>query len=149
MKTLATLLLLILLTGCATGTTRPAGTTRTTKAPATAQASVSGDPDGATTDFLGGEIHCHIQSIDGDAANVEATLRPGLHTVIAVLSSQGEQYVGVVQVGLPEARDYRIHAHRRGDAITVTLVDDGDKLVATSTAQLASQMKFNVFVKQM
>jgi hypothetical protein len=147
MKTLVPLLLFILLTGCATG---PAGgtATRTISAPASALATVSGDPEGATTDFMGGEIHCHVQSIDGDTSNVTATLAPGMHTVIAVLTSQGQQYVGVVQVGLPEARAYRMHAHRRNDAITVTLVDETDKLVATSTAALAAQMKFNVFVKQ-
>jgi hypothetical protein len=84
---------------------------------------------------------------------VNTTLKSGLHTVITVLTTQGEQFVGVVRVGLPtsppEARTYRIRAHRRNDAITVTLVDDSDKLVATSTASLAPQMKFNVFVKQM
>jgi len=153
MKTLAPLLLLILLAGCATGPTSTTGKTGTAKSPATAQATVSGDTDGATTDFMGGEIHCHVQSIDGDASNVNTTLKPGLHTVITVLTSQGEQFVGVVQVGLPanppEARSYRIRAHRRNDAITVTLVDDGDKLVATSTASIAPQMKFSVFVKQM
>ena len=153
MKTLAPLLFLILLTGCATGPTGSTGKTGTIKPSAPAQATVTGDPDGATTDFMGGEIHCHIQSIDGDASNVEATLKPGLHTVIAVLTSQGEEYVGVVHVGLPigfpEARTYRIRAHRRNDAVTVTLVDDCDNLVATSTASLEPQMKFNVFVKQM
>ena len=156
MKTLAPLLLLILLTGCATGPTGMTGTTTktgTTKPSAPVQATVTGDPDGATTDFMGSEIHCHVQSINGDTSNANTALKPGLHTVIAVLTSQGEQYVGVVQVGLPasppEARTYRIRAHRRNDAITVTLVDDGDQLVATSTASVAPQMKFNVFVKQM
>jgi len=146
MKTLLPLLFFILLTGCVTGPSRPTGTTHL---PAATQTTVSGDPEGATTDFIGGEIHCLIQSIDGDTTNVAATLQPGLHTVIAVLTSEGEEYVGVVQVGLPEARACRIRAHRRHDAITVTLVDEGDTLLATSTARVAAQMKFNVFVKQM
>jgi hypothetical protein len=146
MKTLAPLLLLILVTGCATGPSRP---TATTHSRAATHANISGEPDGATTDFMGAEIPCHIQSINGDPADVTAPLQPGLHTVIAVLRSQGAEYVGVVQVGLPEARICRIRAHRRNDAITVTLVDDSDTLLATSTALLAGQMKFSVFVKQM
>lgn len=143
MKTLVPLLFLILLAGCTTGpinATKPAGQP--------ALASVRGDPDGATTDFMGGEIHCRLQSIDGDSVHVNTTFKPGPHTVIAVLTSKGEEYVGVIQVGLPEPRAYRIRAHQRDDAITVTLVDDCDELVATSTAPLAAQMKFNVFVKQ-
>jgi len=147
MKTLVPFLVLILLAGCTTG---PTAATRPSASGQPALATVRGDPDGATTDYIGGEIRCRIQSIDGDTVHTDATFDPGPHTVIAVLTSQGEEYVGVIQVGLPEPRAYRIHAHQRDDAITVTLVDDSNnKLVATSTAPLASQMKFNVFVKQM
>jgi len=145
MKTLASLLLLLLLSGCATG---PAGKPKTTPAAPKAQATVTGDAADATTDFMGGEIHCRIQSIDGESIDDRTTLSPGRHTVIAVLTSQGEEYVAVIQLGLPEARAYRIRAHLRDDAVTVTLTENGDKLVATSTAALAPQMKFNVFVKQ-
>lgn len=143
MKTLVSLLLLVLLAGCTTG---PTSTTNRVGQPAFA--SVHGDADDATTDFMGGEIHCRLQSIDGETVHANTTFKPGPHTVIAVLTSQGEEYVGVIQVGLPEPRAYRIRAHQRNDAITVTLVDDCDELVATSTAPLAAQMKFNVFVKQ-
>lgn len=147
MKTLVPFLLLVLLAGCATA---PISATKSLGTGQPAVATVRGDPEGATTDFIGGEIHCRLQSIDGDAIHRDATFNPGPHTVIAVLTSQGEEYVGVIQVGLPEPKAYRIHAHQRDDAITVTLVDDSDnRLVATSTAPLASQMKFNVFVKQM
>ena len=153
MKTLAPLLLLFLLVGCTTAPVGAPSKAGTTKPSAPAQATFSGDADGATTDFMGGEIHCQVHSIDGDTSNANVTLQSGLHTVIAVLTSQGEEYVGVVHVGLPigfpEARTYRIRAHRRNDAVTVTLVDDCDNLVATSTASLEPQMKFNVFVKQM
>lgn len=97
---------------------------------------------------MGGEIHCRIQSIDGDPVSDTTTLTPGPHTIIAVLTSQSQEYVGVIQLGLPEARPYRIHAHQREDAVTVTLVENGDKLIATSTAPLAAQMKFEVFVQQ-
>lgn len=147
MKTLVPLLLLILLAGCTTG---PISATKPARPEQSAAATVRGDPEGATTDFMGGEIHCRIQSIDGDAVHKDATFDPGPHTVIAILTSDGEEYVGIIQVGLPAPRSYRIRAHQRDDAITVTLVDDSDsRLVATSTAPLAAQMKFNVFVKQM
>lgn len=142
MKTLAPLLLLVLLAGCAS---RPAGNTPNSASP---QATVTGDPAGATTDFMGGEIHCHIQSIDGDPVSETAQLTPGRHSIIAVLNSQDQDYIGVIQIGVPDARPYRIRAHRREDAVTVTLVGEGDKLIATATAPLAAQMKFDVFVKQ-
>lgn len=149
MKTLAPLLLLLLLAGCAS---RPANVPTTglapVQAPAPATATVTGDPVGAATDFMGGEIHCRIQSIDGDPVSDTTTLAPGRHSIIAVLNTQDQDYVGVIQIGLPEARPYRIRAHRRDDAVTVTLVEGGDKLIATSTAPLAAQMKFDVFVKQ-
>ena len=151
MKTLAPLLLLLLLGGCASrpaGPTAPAAPATAAPATPTTHASVSGDPVGANTDFMGGEIHCRIQSIDGVAVDESVTVTPGRHTVIVVLTTRGEEYVSVVQVGLPEPRAYRIHAHHREDAVTVTLVDDNDKLIATSTAALAPQMKFAVFVKQ-
>jgi len=137
MKNLAPFFLLLLLGGC---TSRPAG------APA-AHATLNGDAAGANTDFMGGEIHCRIQSIDG-VRDDSTTLKPGRHTVIAVLTTQGREYVGVIQVGLPESRAFHIRAHQREDAVTVTLVDDNNNLLATSTASLAPQMKFAVFVKQ-
>lgn len=145
MKSLIQLLALLLLAGCATNPSHP--TAPAQPVPSGPQATVTGDAAGEVTDFMGGEIHCRIQSIDGDTANVTTPLKPGPHTVIAELTSQGEEYVAVIQVGLPEARSYRIRAHRRDDAVTVTLVE-GDKLLATSTAPLGPQMKFNVFVKQ-
>jgi len=145
MKTLVPLLLLLLLAGCNTTSSGPTVSHASTPGP---QATVTGDAAGEVTDFIGGEIHCRIQSIDGDTVNVTTALKPGPHTVIAELTSQGEQYVAVIQVGIPEARPYRIRAHRRDDAVTITLVEGGDKLIATSTAPLAPQMKFNVFVKQ-
>jgi hypothetical protein len=146
MKTLVPLLVLLLLAGCATSPSGPPPP-KPPAAPAGPQATVTGDAEGEVTDYMGGEIHCRIQSIDGDTVNVTTALKPGPHTVIAVLTSQGEEYVAVIQVGLPEARPYRIRAHRRDDAVTVTLVE-GDKLLATSTAPLGPQMKFSVFVKQ-
>lgn len=146
MKTLVPLLLLLLLAGCATG---PISTTQPSQPRQAAGATVRGDPDDATIDFMGGVIHCHIRSVDGTTVHEETTFDPGPHTIIAVLTSEGAEYVGVIQVGLLEPKAYRIRAHQREDAITVTLVDDSDnKLVATSTAPLAAQMKFNVFVKQ-
>jgi hypothetical protein len=146
MKTPALLLVLLALAGCATSPSRSTPPLASST-PAGPQATVTGDAEGEVTDFMGGEIHCRIQSIDGDTVNVTTALKPGPHTVIAVLTSQGEEYVAIIQVGLPEARPYRIRAHRRDDAVTITLVEGG-KLLATSTAPLAPQMKFNVFVKQ-
>jgi len=144
MKTLAPLLLLVLLAGCAS---RPAPTAPNS-ASAQATVTVTGDPAGAATDFMGGEIHCHIQSIDGDPVSDTARLSPGRHSIIAVLNSQDQVYIGVIQIGVPDARPYRIRAHRREDAVTVTLVGECDRLIATATAPLAAQMKFDVFVKQ-
>ena len=98
---------------------------------------------------MGDEIHCQLQSIDGDSAGPSYQLRPGKHTLIANLGSQGKEYVGVIQLLIPEARAYRISARRKDDAVTVTLVDEeAAKIVATSTAPLGEQMNFHVFVMQ-
>lgn len=146
MKSALPLLALVLLAGCATP---PAGTSTPSAPPAPAKkATVSGDPSGAMQNFMGDEIHCQIQSIDGDSVAGSTELSPGSHKVIVLLSSQGQEYVGVIQIGIPAARAYRLSARRRDDAVTVTLTEGKDKLVATSTASLSEHMKFYVFVNQ-
>jgi len=142
MKILPLLPALLLLAGCASGPFKSVH-----KAPP-ATATFSGDTSEPTSDFMGSEIHCRLQSVDGVAVEDTTELAAGSHTVIAVLSSQGTEYVAVIQLRIPTARKYRISARRRDEAITVTLLDAKDQLVATSTATISEQMKFNVFVHQ-
>ncbi len=143
MKTLFPLISLLLLGGCAAPSDQaPASQTKPV-------ATLNGDPAAPMENFMGDEIHCQMQSIDGDTVGAAYQLRPGKHTLIANLGSQGKEYVGVVQLLIPEARAYRIKARRKDDAVTVTLVDEeAKKIIATSTAPLSEQMNFYVFVVQ-
>ena len=143
MKNLIPVITLLLLGGCATPSA-------TAPAPATGVvATIKGDPAGTAQDYMGDEIHCQMQSIDGDSVGATYQLKPGKHTLIANLASQGKEYVGVVQLLIPEARAYRIRARRQDDAVTVTLVDEeAAKIIATSTAPLSEHMQFFVFVVQ-
>ena len=143
MKNLLPLLALLWLGGCGTP---PAGVPA---GPPGAVATLKGDPAGTGQDYMGDEIHCRMQSIDGDSVGDSYQLRLGRHTLIATLGSQGKEYVGVIQLLIPEPKTYRLYARRKDDAVTVTLVDEeATKIVATSTAPLGPQMKFHVFVVQ-
>ncbi len=143
MKSLFPLITMLLLGGCAAPSEQaPAGRTKPV-------ATLNGDPAAPMENFMGDEIHCQMQSIDGDTVGATYQLRPGKHTLIANLGSQGKEYVGVVQLLIPEARAYRVKARRKDDAVTVTLVDEeAKKIIATSTAPLSEQMNFYVFVVQ-
>jgi hypothetical protein len=135
--------MLLLLGGCSTPPA--AGPAAKTVAVAT----IKGDAAGAPENFMGDEIHCQMESIDGETVGATYQLRPGQHTLIATLASQGKEYVGVIQLLIPAARSYRVTARRKEDAVTVSLVDeDAAKIIATSTAPLGEHMKFYVFVVQ-
>jgi hypothetical protein len=136
--------LLLLLGACAA----PQATVRSAAEPA-AVATLKGDAAGAPQDFMGDEIACRLHSIDGESVGPTSTLRPGRHTLIVTLGHAGREYVGVVQLLIPQPRSYRVSARKRDDAVTMTLVDEtAAKIVATSTAALAEQMNFTVFVVQ-
>ena len=143
MKNLLPVIALLLLGGCATPSAQvPAGQTRPV-------ATLKGDAAGPMDNFMGDEIHCQMQSIDGESVGASYQLRPGKHSLIVTLGNQGKEYVAVVQLLIPEARTYRVTARRKDDAVTLSLVDEeAAKIIATSTEPLSEQMKFFVFVVQ-
>ncbi len=138
--------LLLLLGGCATPHAVISAGPASSAVPV---ATIKGDTAGQMDNFMGDEIRCQMQSIDGDTVGATYQLRLGEHTLIVTLGDPGKEYVGVVQLLIPAAKNYRVNARRREDAITVSLVDEGAaKIVATSTAPLSDHMKFYVFVVQ-
>ena len=97
----------------------------------------------------GNEIRCQIQSIDGTPADASEELPPGKHRLIVTLNSLNQEYVGEVELIIPEPRNYRLKAERKEDAFTLSLVDvESSRTVATSTAPAAARMRFLVFVIQ-
>jgi hypothetical protein len=138
MKTLPPLVALLFLLGaCASAPSGPVAT-------------IKGDPAGTEENYLGDEIHCKLEFIDGQAIGDSSPLSPGKHTLLVMLGNQGKTYQGVVRLLIPSTSTYRISARKKDeDAITVTLVDESTTIpVATSTAPLSSHMEFFVFVTQ-
>lgn len=143
MKTLLPVLVLALcLGGCSSPSSPPAA--------GGPLAILKGDRPGAPDqDFMGDEIRCEMQSIDGESVGDSYGLTPGkTHTLIAHVFPDGKQCVAVIRLHIPQAKTYRIRARRNDDAVTLTLMEEGGRLAATSTAPLADQMKFDVFVIQ-
>ena len=67
---------------------------------------------------------------------------------MALGGNEGE-YTGDVDLIIPAARDYRLKAEREDDTFTLSLIEtDTGKVVATSSAQAAQIMPFQVFVIQ-
>lgn len=99
--------------------------------------------------FTGYEAQCQILSIDGAPVDSNSQLLPGNHTLTVSLNHLGSEYMGDVDLVIPEAKSYELKAKRKGDSFTLSLVDAAaDKVIATSTALLNDHMKFLVFVVQ-
>jgi hypothetical protein len=142
---------MLLLGGCVT---------HTAKIPAVPPGSATSSPAVATIDvhragvldfFTGNDVPCQIRSIDGVGIDTNFRLPPGNHTLTILLTHLGHEYVGDVDLVIPEAKTYELKARRKGDAFTLSLVDaESDKTIATSTAPLTDtdRLKFLVFVVQ-
>lgn len=137
--------LLFLLAGC---TTTPKGDSmRAGQAGAVATIKVYVPSPVETA--AGNDVRCQIQLIDGVAVESSDSLTPGKHRLIVALHSEGKEYVGDVDLIIPEPKNYRLKAERKEDSFTLSLVEVGTaKAVATSTAPLDHVMKFLVFVIQ-
>lgn len=95
------------------------------------------------------EIACRIQLIDGAMVASSDRLRPGHHRLVVALGGNEGEYTGDVDLVIPAARDYRLKAEREEDTFTLSLIEtDTGKVVATSSAQAAQLMPFQVFVIQ-
>lgn len=147
MKYFLTLCGLIGLSGCVTP---PAKVQSARPAPPARVASIEVHRASPIEFFTGYETRCEIHSLDGfSVVNSNYELSPGNHTLTISLSHLGHDYVGDVDLLIPEAKRYELHAKKKGDAFTLSIVDvAGDKVIATSTAPLNDHMKFLVFVVQ-
>lgn len=95
------------------------------------------------------EIACRIQMIDGAMVASSDRLRPGHHRLIVALGAQEGEHTGDVDLVIPQAREYRLRAERDKETFTLSLIDvEQTEIVATSTAQAAQLMRFQVFVIQ-
>lgn len=94
-------------------------------------------------------ITCQIQLIDGVMVGSSDQLKPGHHRLVVALGSQEGQFTGDVDLIIPAAKNYRLKAEREDDTFTLALMEeDTGKVVATSSAQAAQMMTFQVFVIQ-
>ncbi len=146
MKTLLPLIALLLLAGCMTPQARiPVGHA----GPAAPVATLEVHRATAIEFFTGYEARCQIQSIDGAGVGANYQLLPGNHTLTISLVHLGREYIGDVDLVIPEAKSYELKAKRKGDAFMLSILDvAADEIIATSTAPLTDRMKFLVFVVQ-
>jgi hypothetical protein len=147
MKYFLTLCVLIGFSGCMTP---PAKIESARPKAATPVASISVHRANPFEVFTGYETRCEIHSLDGvSVVDSHYELSPGNHTLTVSLSHLGRDYVGDVDLLIPEAKRYELRAKRKGDLFMLSIVDTGrDKVIATSTAPLDDHMKFLVFVVQ-
>ena len=137
--------LILVLGGCTTASHETASTRQVIIAVASLKVHVPSPVEAAA----GNEIRCQIQSIDGTAVSASDDLSPGKHRLIVTLESLKQEFVGEVELIIPEPRNYRLKAERKDDAFTLSLVEvESSRTVATSTATAAPRMKFLVFVIQ-
>ena len=147
MKYFLTLCVLIGLSGCVTP---PAKLQSARPKPSAPVASIEVHRSNPIEFFTGYETLCEIHSLDGvSVINSNYELSPGNHTLTVSLSHLGHDYIGDVDLLIPEAKRYELRAKRKDDAFMLSIVDvAGDKVIATSTAPLNDHMKFLVFVVQ-
>lgn len=154
MKNLLPLLAVLLLGGCMmpwskTSARHLAPATATGAAPTGPVATLEVHRANPIELFSGYEARCAILSIDGAPIDSNYQLLPGNHTLTVSLLHLGQEYVGDVDLVIPEAKSYELKAKRKGDAFTLSIVDvESDKIIATSTAPLTERLKFLVFVVQ-
>ncbi|MGV3498660.1 MAG: hypothetical protein ACO1OR_07530, partial [Hydrogenophaga sp.] len=71
------------------------------------------------------------------------------HRLVVALGDKDSEFTGDVDLVIPAARDYRLKAERDDDTFTLSLIEtQTGKAVATSSAQAAPMMQFQVFVLQ-
>lgn len=132
---------LVLLAGCTTPTSAPPPTEKG----ATLQVQAA-KPTATPSDK---EIACRIQFIDGAMVASSESLKRGHHRLVVALGNNEGEFTGDVDLVIPAARDYRLKAERDEDTFTLSLIEaDSGKVVATSAAQAAPMMQFQVFVLQ-
>ena len=99
--------------------------------------------------FTGYDARCQILSIDGVEVDSSSQLLPGNHALTVTLNHLGRDYLGDVDLIIPEPKNYALKAQRKGESFTLSIIDvDANKVIATSTALLDDRMKFLVFVVQ-
>jgi hypothetical protein len=131
---------LVLLAGCSTPTSAP---------PPEKGASLQVQPMDSAVAPASKEVACQIQLIDGALVASREGLKPGHHRLVVALGSNEGEFVGDVDLIIPAAKDYRLRAEREDDTFTLSLVEtQTGKAVATSSAQAAALMTFQVFVLQ-
>lgn len=133
---------LLLLAGCSTPTSAP---------PPEKGATLQVQPMGAAAAVAPAskEVACQIQLIDGALVASREGLKPGHHRLVVALGANEGEFVGDVDLIIPAAKDYRLRAEREDDTFTLSLVEtQTGKAVATSSAQAAALMTFQVFVLQ-
>lgn len=147
MKYFLPLMALLCLAGC---TARVAKVRPVEPAPATPVATLEVHRASPLEFFTGYEARCEIHSIDGvGVLDSNYQLLPGNHVLTVSLSHLGRDYIGDVDLVIPEAKRYELKAKRKGDSFTLSIVDtEEDKVIATSTAPLNDHMRFLVFVVQ-
>jgi hypothetical protein len=146
MKNPFPLIALLLLGGCSTYFAKSPAPAPVSTAPV---ATIDTHRMGVLDFFTGNDVPCQIRSIDGISVDTDFRLPPGNHTLTILLTHLGREYVGDVDLVIPEAKNYELKARRKGDAFTLSLVDaEAEKTVATSTASSNDRLKFLVFVVQ-
>ncbi len=95
------------------------------------------------------EIACRIQLIDGALVASSEALKPGHHRLVVALGDKEGEFTGDVDLVIPAVKDYRLRAERDDETFTLSLLETSSgKVVATSSAQAAPMMQFQVFVIQ-
>ncbi len=131
---------LLLLAGCTTPTSAP---------PPEKGATLQVQVPSATAAPSDKEIVCRIQFIDGAMVASGEGLQRGHHRLVVALGEKEGEFTGDVDLVIPAARDYRLKAERDDDTFTLSLIEtQSGKAVATSSAQAAPMMQFQVFVLQ-
>jgi hypothetical protein len=132
---------LLLLAGCTTPTSAPP--------PPEKGATLQVQPAKTSAVPTDKEIACRIQLIDGALVASSEGLKPGHHRLVVALGDKEGEFTGDVDLVIPAVRDYRLRAERDEETFTVSLVEvPSGKVVATSSAQAAPMMQFQVFVIQ-
>jgi hypothetical protein len=87
-------------------------------------ATLKGNRAGIVAFFASKEAHCMLLALDGKGGNAFRVL-PGEHRVRFYVSNMGQEFVGNVQVTLPEPKDYQVRAWREHSTFTVSLFESG------------------------
>ncbi len=117
------LLATLALAGCVT---RNIGNVDTEPGPVATLRGTLADP---ISYLVTGEAHCNVFSVDDSKMGSFYRLRPGKHTVLVTLIHISDRYTGHIELTLPEAKDYLLHAHLKADTFHITLTENGSSKV--------------------